>query len=79
MPPQPPQVDGPFHFFVNQPRKANGGTALKRRLLADNGWVCVPVTGGDWDCRGDEERCRLILERVRLAGIDPSDLFASTA
>ena len=64
------EVDGPSHFFGQQP---SGATMLKRRQLRAAGWALLPVPYWEWDAlrskAGKQKylRGKLELEGARLA------------
>lgn len=59
------EVDGPAHFFTNQPHAYNGSTRLKHALLRHQGHTLVTVHFQDWNaCKDDAARRALLMQLV---------------
>lgn len=70
------EVDGPYHFFTNQPQEPTGRTVFKRRLMdlavqrrQLGGWVSVPYwawQGVNTDVRKQQQ---LVCELLSAKGL----------
>lgn len=68
------EVDGPSHFVRSSDGAlhCNGGTLLKRRHLAAQGYALVPLPFWEWDAvynKNPEDRVRYLSEKL---GLQPS-------
>ena len=62
------EVEGPVHFFTNQPRVYDGSTRLKHALLRHQGHALVSLHYADWNaCKGNAARHALLTQLVEDA------------
>ena len=62
------EMDGPMHFFANQPRTPNGSTMLEQALLLHQSYAVVSVHYMDWiACTTPEAQSALLLQLLENA------------
>ena len=62
------EVDGPYHFSINQPYINLGTTLARNRLLAYHGFELVQVPFFEWnDCKSESDKREYL--KAKLLGV----------
>lgn len=64
------EVDGPTHFFTNQPRMHDGPTLLKHALLCHQGLSVACVHYLDWRACKDQAARRALLNQLLASAVE---------
>lgn len=70
------EVDGPSHFFVNQPQRPTGDTKIKHQALHLGGqWSAViSLAHFEWP-KSSKQQLAVLKKKIAQTGLEPKDFF----